>query len=98
MQKFNCVFNTDVVKPIVSSYVRIYSASSNQQVYYKSVIFFFISLIKPYLFIKILSLDASSSNTTQFLSSTNMYFIIPIGTLSNGSYYILFDIGLLIIF
>jgi hypothetical protein len=76
-QTFSCSFNVDVIKPTSSSYIRIYSASTNQQVY---------------------ALDASLSNTIQFTSATDMNFIVPIGLLSSGNYYILFDWGKIIIF
>lgn len=69
-QTFSCSFNVDVIQPTTSSYIKVYSASTNLQVY---------------------SLDASLSTT--FTSSTNMSFIIPIGNLTPGSYYILFDWG-----
>jgi len=64
----------DVVKPSVSSYIRVYSAQTKLQVY---------------------SLDtAAVSSNIQFLTSKNMSFTIPIGSLTNDSYYILFDWGI----
>lgn len=53
----------------------------------------FIRIFSSQTNLEVYSIDTSISNTTQFSSSRDMYFNIPVGSLPTDNYYILFDWG-----